>query len=185
MKRILILFFCVIMLSGCTNANYPERALTFRQKLLSANGCSFDAVITADYADVIYTFTLRCTSDKSGDVLFVVTQPDSISGIKGIITEQDGKLTFDDKALMFSKIADGQITPVSAPWVLIHTLRSGYIRSYTDNGSGAMLVIDDSYEEDPLQLDIWLDGGDIPTDAEILWRGRRIVSLRIENFTML
>lgn len=185
MKRILVLLSCLLILSGCGTENSTDRAMALRQKLLSCSGCSFDATITADYSDVVYTFAMQCQVKENGDVSFTVTQPDSISGITGIVTSEEGQLTFDSTVLSFSKLADGQITPVIAPWVFIHTLRSGYIRSCADTQDGVMLVIDDSYEKDPLQLDIWLNGQDIPVNAEILWQGRRIVSLKIENFTVV
>ena len=47
------------------------------------------------------------------------------------------------------------------------------------------LTIDDSYEEDALTLDIWLNGQDIPIRAEILYDGRRILTLEIENFQIM
>jgi len=87
--------------------------------------------------------------------------------------------------LIFELLADGQITPVSAPWILIKTLRSGYLNACTYTDNGLMLIIDDSYEEDALQLDIWLNDENIPTEAEILWDGRRILSLQISNFVYL
>jgi hypothetical protein len=47
------------------------------------------------------------------------------------------------------------------------------------------VAIDDSYGEDALHLDIWLDENDLPKRGEILWKGRRILSLDIENFVFL
>ncbi len=185
MKRILVLLSCFLFLSGCGSQNGTDRAMTLRQKLLACSGCSFDVTVTADYSDVIYTFAMQCEVKENEDLSFTVKEPESISGITGIITGEEGQLTFDSTVLAFSKLADGQITPVSAPWVFIHTLRSGYIRSCSETQDGAMLIIDDSYEEDPLQLDIWLNGQDVPVSAEILWQGRRIVSLEIENFTVV
>jgi hypothetical protein len=47
------------------------------------------------------------------------------------------------------------------------------------------LTIDDSYEEDALKVDIWLDETDTPVRAEILYDGRRILTLIIKNFTIV
>ena len=40
------------------------------------------------------------------------------------------------------------------------------------------------YEEDALQMEIWLDGENAPVCAEIFYDGRRIVTMTIENFQM-
>ena len=96
-----------------------------------------------------------------------------------------GKLTFDGQALSFALLADEQVTPVSAPWLLIRTLRSGYLTSCGEEGGTVRVAIDDSYEEDALHLDIWLDENDSPQRGEILWQGRRILSVSVTNFVFV
>jgi len=120
-----------------------------------------------------------------GNVAFKVIQPETISGITGTVSEQGGKLTFDDQVLGFEMLADGQVTPVSAPWLFLKTLRGGYLNASGVDGEYIKLSIDDSYEENPLYLDIWLDQTLNPVRGEILWQGRRIVSLEVSNFRFL
>ena len=183
MKRILCLVF-VFMLCGCGRKDDAlDKALAMRQRLLGAS-CSFDCTVTADYGEKIHVFSMRCAADSSGDLTFEVLSPDTISGITGIISRNKGKLTFDDKALAFELMADGQFSPVSAPWILIHTLQGGYLTSCTETDYGMLLCIDDSYESDPLRLDVRMDKDGNPMSAEILWQGRRILSMEIENFQL-
>ena len=47
------------------------------------------------------------------------------------------------------------------------------------------LTIDDSYEEDSLQLDIWLDAKDQPQRTEICYDGRTILTLSVREFQIL
>ncbi len=186
MKRMLAVVLIVGLLAGCSAGKSEiDRAMALRQKLLEGSGCSFDAVITADYGDKIYTFRMDCQGDKEGNLAFTVTEPDTISGITGNISHEKGALTFDDKVLAFELLSEGQVTPVSAPWLIINTLRSGYLSACGTDGENLRIAIDDSYEEDALHLDIWLDSADLPIRAEILWQGRRIVSADIRNFTIL
>ena len=173
------------MLCGCgRNDDALDRALSMRQRLQSA-ACSFDCTVTADYGEKIHVFAMRCTADLTGDMTFEVLSPETITGITGIVSQSKGKLTFDDKALAFELMADGQFSPVSAPWILIHTLRGGYLTSCTETDYGMLLCIDDSYESDPLRLDVRMDMDGNPISAEILWQGRRILSMEIENFQLL
>lgn len=185
MKKLAVLFVCLVMLTGCIGNNGDlDRAMGLRAKLLSGS-CSFDAEITADYGDQLYSFSVSCTGEASGKLSFTVTAPETIAGITGIISKGEGKLTFDDTALEFPLLADGQVTPVSAPWLLLKTLQGGYLTAAGMDGELLRLTIDDSYEEDALQLDIWLNGEDLPVRAEILYDGRRILTLAVSNFTFL
>lgn len=186
MKRILFMLTFVVFLCGCQdNSDQISSAIALRQKILNAQGCNFIAEITADYGDDLYQFSIKCQADQQGNMRFTVSQPESISGVTGQITDLGGTLTFDETILAFPVIADGQLTPIIAPWIFLKTLRSGYIVSCAEEGAMTHLQINDSYSEKALHLDIWLDENNIPVCAEILWEGRRILSLTVGAFTLL
>ncbi len=185
MKKLAVVLLCLVFLSGCSGENKAmEQGMWLRTELLK-RGCSFDARITADYGDALYTFAVSCTGTTEGALSFTVTAPDTISGIAGQISKGEGKLTFADTALSFPLLADGQVTPVSAPWLLLKTLQGGYLTAAGMDGEQIRLTVHDSYAEDALQLDIWLDGDALPVRAEILFAGRRILTLEIANFQLL
>lgn len=172
----------VLLLAGCSETETRiNRVLELRSTLLK-NSCTFTAEITADYGDKLFTFTLECAGDEEGNLTFSVAKPESISGITGTITGEGGFLTFDDAALQFDLLADGQVTPVSAPWLLLKTLRGGYLTAAGEDGDLLRVTIDDSYAEDALQLDIWLSSENLPVQGEILYDGCRILSMTIGNF---
>ena len=178
-----VLLLC--LLTGCSGRrNELERAMELRAKLLGCVECSFDAAITADYGDEIHTFGMRCTGDHKGDLRFTVTAPETIAGITGSFEGEKGLLTFDEFALEFPRLTDDQITPVSGPWILLKTLLGGYVTACGMDGENLMVTIHDSYEDDALTLDIWLDGGNRPVRGEILYENRRIVTMDIENFSI-
>lgn len=186
MKRILILFVLVFLLVGCgTDQSSVAPGLQLREKILKGDGCSFFSTITADYGEELYTFGMRCQSDSSGNLTFCVTEPDSIADIQGTVSAEGGALTFDKEVLAFETIADGQITPVSAPWLVVQTLRSGYIRSCEQKKTGTHLIYDDSYKENAMQVDMYLSSDGLPVQADILWGGKRILSLTFEQFQIL
>ena len=184
MKKLAALVLVLMMFTGCSGKQEElERAMTLRAKLL-ASECSFDAKITADYGDKLYVFAMSCQGDSRGNLTFTVTEPESIAGITGVISQDGGKLTFDDTALAFPLMADDQLTPVSAPWIFLKALRGGYLTSANTEEELLHLTIDDSYEEDALQLDIWLDVQNHPVQADILYDGRRILTVQVSNFTL-
>ena len=185
MKRIVAVLCLLVLLTGCAGQEDAlNRAMELRAKVL-AQSIQFETDITADYGDKTYTFSAKCSVDSGGNLTFTVTKPETISGISGSVSASGGKLTFDGKAVSFPLLADDQITPVSAPWVLVKTLRSGYLTSCGMDGDLIRLAIDDSYADDALHLDIWLDENDLPVRGEILWQGRRILSLDVKNFSFV
>lgn len=176
----------ILLLSGCKNKSDPlDKAIALRNRILESEGCSFTASVCADYGEKIYEFAMDCQMNKAGDITFTVTDPATISGIQGRISNDGGALTFDDKVLAFQTIADGQITPVTAPWLLMKTLRSGYLKGCTKEEDGFQIYIDDSYEEDAFHLNIWVDDDHVPVFGEIFWEGRRILTVKVENFSFL
>lgn len=159
--------------------------MAFRSRLLSAQGCQFGVKITADYGDALHIFSADCRADSSGNLIFCVTEPETLSGITGTVSDTGGTLTFDNTALSFPLQADEQLSPVSGPWIFLKTLRSGYLTSACMEEDLLRLTIDDSYEEDALQLDIWLKEENGPIRSDILYDGKRILSLEIESFAFL
>ncbi|MBQ8769110.1 MAG: hypothetical protein IJZ15_05655 [Oscillospiraceae bacterium] len=185
MKRIAILLCIVLLFTGCSGRDQEmDRAMNLRAKLLS-KAVSFDAQITADYGDKTYSFTMNCKADTQGNLTFTVIEPELISGITGTVSATGGKLKFDDVALAFDLMADEQFSPVSGPWLLMKTLRSGYLTSCTEEGDAFRVSIDDSYNDDALHMDIWLSGEDVPIRGEIMWQGRRLLTIGVKNFTFL
>lgn len=185
MKRFFACICLVLFLSGCADTDEEmQRAMALRVKAQSC-ALEFTAVITADYGDRTYAFTMDCQADQTGKLTFQVIQPQSIAGISGSVGQNSGKLTFDDHVLAFDILADDLISPVSGPWVLVKALRSGYLTSCGSEVDSLRIAIDDSYENDALHLDIWLDDGDLPKQCDILWQGRRLLSIEVQNFRFL
>lgn len=184
MKKVAGVIILLLFLSGCGASNDLDRGMKLRSDLLKAESCSFEADITADYGDKVYTFSASCEADAVGDLRFEVTAPETIAGITGSVSDEGGKLTFDDTALHFDLMADDQLSPVSAPWIFLKTLRSGYLTSAGMEGELLRLTIDDSYDDDALRVDIWLDGENMPKAAEILHDGRTILSLSVRTFVI-
>ena len=183
MKKLAALLMIFLMLTGCSETrDMLDKAMTFRADLLACESCTFDASVTADYGDEIYSFGMHCTGDNDGNLEFTVTSPETIAGITGEISGGEGALTFDDQAVAFPLLAEGQVTPVSGPWILLRTLMGGYLTACSKEEDLIHLMVRDSYEADALDLEIWLDDNMHPVQTEIGYEGRRILTMEIENF---
>lgn len=186
MRKACILLTLAVLLSGCADGSSElDRAMELRSRILKADKISFRTDIAADYGDSVQIFSMECLCDGDGNVAFTVTSPDTISGITGTLSQGQGKLTFDDTALLIPLLTDEQLNPVSAPWILMKTLRSGYIASAGEEEDRLRLSIHDSYEENALLLDIWLDSENMPQNVEICYDGRKILTLAVRNFVIV
>ena len=162
-----------------------DSALEFRSTLTSADGCSFDAHITADYGDQTYTFAMGCEFNAYGDLQFIVSQPESISGISGTIDSNGGALTFNDTALAFPLMAGERLSPVGGPWLFVKAMRSGFISSAGYEDNHLRLMVEDNYRQGGFVSNILLDHTGTPVCCEIYWNGRRILTITVENFRIL
>lgn len=186
MKRSFVAACILLMLIGCGKKDAElKETLRFRDKLLNGTGCTFNAEITANYGDEIHRFSMEATSQANGDLSFTVTQPEVISGISGSVTQSEAVLTFDDTILAFPMLAEGQIAPAAAPWILVKSLRSGYISSVGEDGDYVRVTLLDSFEDNALTLDVWFDKEWTPFHGEILYKGEKILTLRLENFMIV
>ena len=161
-----------------------DKALSLRGQLLDCRCVTFRAKITADYGESVQSFTLDCQGDSQGKLTFFVAEPEVIAGITGSFADGTGALTFDDAVLEFPGLADGQLPPVSGPWVLLNTLRSGYITSCAQGEGYLQITLEDRFRDEDLTMDIWLDGENCPIRGEIGWDGRRVLTMEIADFVI-
>lgn len=185
MKKVMALLLTFWMLSGCSGTKDTQDKLLKMREELSRHEYAFLANIHADFGENTYDFVLDCRFDTAGSMTFTVNSPETISGITGKITATGGKLTFDDKAVAFCLLADGDISPVSAPWLVTKGLRSGFLASWREEGSDTMVTIDDSFEGSEISFQVLISNDLHPISAEVIWEGRCILSMTVENFRYL
>lgn len=186
MRAMTAILICVaILLTGCAGSNTTvDKAIKLRNEIENSNGCAFHTTVTADYGEKIYIFSMDCQTDKEGNLTFTVTKPDTIAGIAGQISAAGGALTFEDQVLAFQTMADGLVTPVTAPWILMKTLKSGYLKGCAESGDGYEISADDSYADGALHLLINVKDN-LPTSGEIFWNGGRVLTMTVEEFRYL
>ena len=186
MKIFISVILAAAILFGCgRQEDGVSVAMDLRQRLLIAEKSSFDAVITADYGDRMYTFNLACVVLNNGAVEFTVVSPHTIAGIAGSVSDGTGKLIFDDTVLLFEPLTQGQLTPIIGPWLMFKAILGGYIRSVANLNGQYEITIDDSFKSECFQTILTLDTDHNPLFCEIFWNERRILSIQISNYSLL
>ena len=186
MKRLLAVWMVLCFFSGCAaNKAGADPSLTLRNELQKGSECSFRCTVTADYGDSITAFTMDCVSSGNGDMTITLVEPETICGIQGIISQESGALTFEDKVLLVQLLADGQITPICSPWLMVRTLLGGIVRATECSANGSQVIYDDVFSSEPFQMYAQLNGDHIPVICEFVWQGRRIITVQVDNFKIL
>lgn len=181
MKRLLPLL--LVFLMGCSGPDPAmEAALALRTKCLAAETVSFRAEVRADYITQYEEFSMECQTDSEGAVSFRVLEPEEIADIRGTVRGSEGTVEFDGTVLAFPLLAEGRLSPVSGPWVLMQAIRSGCILAAGQEGEMVHVTIDDSYADNALTVDLWLEDGEL-TEAEIAWGGRRCMTMTFDDFS--
>lgn len=182
-KKLFALLCCAVLLTGCSAKRDPtQKALDFRTSLMAAKGCSFTAEVTANYEDRVYQFTLGCEYE-AGETKLEVLAPEIIAGIKAHVQNGETKLEFEDVLLEFGKLANGYVSPVAVPWLLVQCWIGEYIAYAGPDGDQYRVTYLRGYNEEELAVDTWLRDG-IPTYAEVAYDNVKCLSVIISDFQM-
>ena len=178
-----VLPLLLVFLMGCAGPDPAmEAAMDLRSRCLSDSTVTFSAEIRADYITQSEEVALECAAAPHGTLSFRVLEPEDIADIRGTVRGSEGTVEFDDTILAFPLMADGRLSPLSGPWVVMKAIRSGCILAAGREGELVHVTIDDSYEDNALTVDIWLEDGALE-EAEIAWEGRRVLSMTFDDFS--
>lgn len=159
-----------------------EAALELRSRCLASEQVVFRAEVRADYITTIEEFSLACDLDRAGVMAFQVLEPEEIAGIRGTVREDAGTVEFEETVLSFPLMAQGRLSPLSGPWVVMKAIRSGCIIAAGQEGDLTRVTIDDSYADNALTVDLWLEEGQL-TQAEVAWEGLRCLVMTFDDFS--
>jgi hypothetical protein len=159
-----------------------EAALDLRSRCLASPNVRFRAEIRADYITGFEEFTLDCETSPDGTVVFRVLSPEEIADICGTVRRDEGTVEFDGAVLAYPLMAQGRLSPLGGPWVVMKAIRSGCILAAGREGEMIHVTIDDSYDDHALTVDLWLEEGELE-EAEIAWEGRRCISMTFDDFS--
>ncbi len=157
-------------------------AIKFRTDLVQAGGCSFTALITADFGDTVQEFTLECMTDDSDRLHLTVIAPETLAGISATVSEAGGKITYDGMAMDFGLLANGNVIPAAAPAIVNACWTGAYIACGGDEDGLYRVTYEKDYDEKKLIVDTWFEKN-LPICAEICYNDERIIKITISDFS--
>ena len=172
------------MLIGCSRQDKAmQTALDLRTALLE-QGCSFTAELQAHLPDGTAEFTLQCVCAPDGTATLEVTDPDTISGITATVQPGGENASFDDVALDFGLLADGQVAPMVLPQLLFSCWTDGYIREAGKDEDLLSAIYLNGYGDRELAVEQWFTADGVPTAADYWFGVDNIASVTISDFSL-
>lgn len=182
-RKLAVLLMLCLLLTGCGNADRAlASAIDFRAELVQAEGCSFKAVVTADFGESIQDFAMDCRCDEKGDMTFTLLEPETLEGICGQVTKDGGKIIYDGMAMDFGLLADGKVIPAAAPAILTSCWAGEYIAAAGTEEELTRVTYEKGYEN-KLTADTWFQNS-VPICGEVCYNGTEILRIEITDFLL-
>ena len=183
MRRFVVtILVCLLCFFGCSKEEgHLASAIEFRAKLVQAGGCSYTALITADYGDYIQSFRLSCDADVQGNVRFTLIEPETLSGISATVTEGGSRIDYDGLIVALEQLADDRLAPAAAPGIILESWLSGYIQWAGHDEEVYRVTYRQELNYVLFSIDTFFKN-ELPFSAEVCYNNERILEMKIEEF---
>lgn len=172
-----------LLLAGCaggTGAGEEADAAALRAPYANMAGCEMEAEIVWSEGDQEWRAEVRCEYVPDGETTVEVLSPETIAGVRAVVTGEDLKLEYEDLCLGAGTLSSQQVSPMACLPRLMSALRDGWLleenREDWNEIPCVRLTVDQSGTQDGKILStLWLntaDGtpvrGEIAVDDEII-----------------
>ena len=179
--------FCVpmmallLLLASCTGGGTGEaETVDLRQRYHDMTGCTMEAAVTCGQEGLEWEALLRCEYAPDGESTVEVLEPESIAGVRAVLSGSDWRIEYEDDCLNAGVLGSEEISPAACLPRLMSALRDGWLleenREEWNETPCLRLSVDQSGLQDgKIVSTVWLrqeDGtplrGEIAVDGEII-----------------
>ena len=168
-----------LLLTSCGDAG-EESSASLRDRYREMSGCTMEAAIVCDQEGMEWEASLRCEYVPGGESVVEVLAPETIAGVKAVISDSDWSLEYEGECLNAGAISSEGISPAACLPRLMNALRDGWLLEKNEESWNEVpclrLCVDQSGTQNgKIVSTIWLrqdDGmplrGEISVDGEII-----------------
>ena len=168
-----------LLLTSCGDAG-EESSASLRDRYHEMSGCTMEAAIVCDQEVMDWEASLRCEYVPGGESVVEVLAPETIAGVKAVISDSDWSLEYEGECLNAGAISSEGISPAACLPRLMNALRDGWLLEKNEESWNEVpclrLCVDQSGTQNgKIVSTIWLrqdDGmplrGEISVDGEII-----------------
>lgn len=168
-----------LLLTSCSDAG-EESSASLRDRYHEMSGCTMEAAIVCDQEGMEWEASLRCEYVPGGESVVEVLAPETIAGVKAVVSDSDWSLEYEGECLNAGAISSEGISPAACLPRLMNALRDGWLLEKNEESWNEVpclrLCVDQSGTQNgKIVSTIWLrqdDGmplrGEISVDGEII-----------------
>lgn len=169
----------LLLLASCGGIGEMEPA-DLRSRYQEMTGCCMEAVVACEQAGMEWEAVLKCDYIPGGESIVEVLVPESVAGVRALISDSDWQIVYDDICLNAGALSREELSPALCLPRLMSALRDGWLLERNEEAwqgiSCLRLTMDQSGAEGGKILStLWLrqdDGtplrGEIAVDGEII-----------------
>ena len=151
-----------------------------RDRYHDMTGCTMEANVTCGQSGLEWEASLRCEYVPGGDSTVEILSPETIAGVKAVVSEDGWRLEYQDLCLDVGTLSDEEISPAMCLPRLMNALRDGWLleeneECWNDIPCLRLCVDQTGLQDGKIVSTVWLrqeDGsplrGEITVDGEII-----------------
>lgn len=180
-----------LLLAGCaggTGAGEEADAAALRAPYANMAGCEMEAEIVWSEGDQEWRAEVRCDYVPDGETTVEVLSPETIAGVRAVVTGEELKLEYEDLCLGAGTLSSQQVSPMACLPRLMSALRDGWLleenREDWNEIPCVRLTVDQSGSQDGKILStLWLNTADsTPVRGEIAVDDEIILTAEFTSF---
>ncbi len=177
----------LLLLAACGGGESGETA-DLRDRYHDMTGCTMEAAVSCGQEGLAWEAELRCDYVPGGESTVEVLSPETIAGVKAVLSEPDWRLEYEGESLNAGTLSSEEVSPAACLPRLMSALRDGWLLEENEeewNGVPCLrLTVDQTGVKDGKLLStVWLrrDGG-APLRGEIAVDGEIILTADFTSF---
>lgn len=180
----------ILLLSACRGGGGDgETAADLRDRYHDMTGCTMEAKVSCDQEGLAWEAELRCDYVPDGESTVEVLSPETIAGVKAVLSQPDWRLEYQGDSLNAGTLSEEEISPAACLPRLMSALRDGWLLEENReewNGVPCLrLTVDQTGVRDGKILStLWLRQEDAtPLRGEIAVDGEIILTADFTSFS--
>lgn len=186
-KCVPMMTLLLLLLAACGGGSGETADL--RDRYHDMTGCTMEAAVSCDQEGLAWEAVLRCDYVPGGESTVEVLSPETIAGVRAVLSEPEWRLEYQGDSLNAGTLSDEEISPAACLPRLMSALRDGWLLEENEeewNGVPCRrLTVDQTGVKDGKILStVWLrqDGG-TPLRGEIAVDGTVILTADFTSFS--
>lgn len=180
---------CLLLTACGTTGGETEGAAEARMPYRNMTGCVMEAEVSCTQDGTVWEAALRCDYVPEGETTVEVLSPETIAGVKAVLTDGEAALVYEDQCLNAGTVSSQDISPMACLPQLMSALRDGWLleenREDWQETPCIRLTVDQTGAEDGKILStLWLRQADsVPLRGEIAVDGEIILTADFTSFS--